>query len=267
MGRIKFGQNFLIDENIAKKIVNGADLTSEDIVVEIGPGKGILTKFIQPQVKHLIAIEIDRNLCGELKNKFNSCTNLEIINHDFLTWSPPYSPRTIKYIANLPYCIVSPVLRKLFQLKNWSLAVFTVQKEVGERILAKPETKDYGMLSLLTEFYAGGRKIAKIPPGCFYPKPKVDSMVIRFYRKDINYSEKFINELFEVISAAFKNRRKTILNSFNLNLKVDAKFDTHLKNLLKEALSSCHVQTNERAENISLDKYIQLTQYLQRILD
>jgi 16S rRNA (adenine1518-N6/adenine1519-N6)-dimethyltransferase len=141
-----------------------------------------------------------------------------------------------------------------------------VQKEVGERILAKPETKDYGMLSLIAQFYAGVKKIRKIPPTCFYPRPAVDSMVIRFCKKHINYSEEFTDRLFEVISAAFKNRRKTIFNSLVLNLRINTDPDTDLKNLLKEVFSRCNIQTNERAEDISLDRYIRLTESLRKIL-
>jgi 16S rRNA (adenine1518-N6/adenine1519-N6)-dimethyltransferase len=261
MVRTKLGQNFLVDENIARKLVGFACLEAGDTVVEIGPGRGMLTRFIQPKVKRLLAVEIDPELCEELDDRFCVHGNVEVINRDFLEWEPG-SGDTVKYIGNLPYCSATQIMQRIFRLGNWRLAVLTLQKEVADRILAKPGTGEYGLLSIIVQYHASAKKAGKITPGCFRPRPKVDSTVITLERKEAGFPAEFYGRLFGVVSAAFKNRRKTVYNSLLLNLGVNGVPASGLKDTLARSLEACGIPPEERAENITLEKYIALAKEL-----
>jgi 16S rRNA (adenine1518-N6/adenine1519-N6)-dimethyltransferase len=254
---IKLAQHFLIDKNISKKIVDNLELTDKDNVIEIGPGKGVLTQFIIPYVNSLIAVELDRNLCTELENRFHTYTNLKIINTDFLNWDIPCM-ENLKFVGNIPYYITSPILEKVIKYKNWLVIVFTIQKEVAERIIATPGTKEYSSLTLFTQFYTNPKIITKIPSTCFYPKPKVSSAVVKFVpNNSLIVDTEFSNKLFKIIHGVFKYRRKTIYNSIMLNFKL---FRTKIdKNFLLNLLISCNISPDLRPENITLEKYIELS--------
>ena len=249
------GQIFLIDKNIAKKIVMSLDLQLQDTVIEIGPGNGVLTEYIlKKKIEKLIGIELDRGLVEKLKEKFPNkyFQNFEIINNDFLKINTNDFNQNIKFIGNIPYRITSRILKKIFEFKNWQLCVLMVQKEVGERILSEPGNKKYGVLTLLVQFYADVEKIInKISPECFYPKPNVYSTVIKLIRKPILYSVDFTKNLFNLINNAFSKRRKTILNSLSTGLNIG-------KNILVEYLKKSNINPEIRPECISLKQYILL---------
>ena len=256
MKRPKLGQHFLVDKNIARKIVDSASLTKKDTVIEIGPGKGVLTELILPKVKKLICIEIDGTLVAYLKRKFAGYRNLKIIPADFLSWKPPKTilkkSVPIKFISNLPYYITTPIIKKIFNYKNWSTAVLTVQKEVGERMLAEPDTKNYGALTLFVKYFCNAEKVAGITSKCFYPEPKVDSIILKLGRIKTRGSRKFYESFSRIVNSAFKYRRKTLVNSLNRALGLD-------KTLIRGVLSGSGIDPSLRAENISFEKYINLT--------
>jgi len=245
--RQKFGQNFLSDKNIAQKIVNSANITKDDIVLEIGPGKGILTELILKKAKRVIAVEIDKDLCGYLRKKFQNEKKLKIVNNDFLKIKPYKT--SLKFVSNLPFCSATAIMEKMFRCWNWESAIFTFQKEVGERILSDPGTKSYGHLTLLAWFYSIPEKLFLIKRGCFYPVPEVDSMVIKFLpKKPIKFPDVSDN-FFKLVKMLFSNRRKTVLNI--LSLKSNIK-----KSKLKEILIKSGISPDSRPENISPERFL-----------
>jgi len=215
--RQKHGQNFLTDNNIVHNIVKAASLTKEDEVLEIGPGKGALTKVIAPLVKHLTAVEIDKILADQLKYyfDFHKSDNVAIINEDFLQASPqalPVFTSPLKIISNLPYNVGTAIIQKILPLPNWTTCVFMLQKEVIERLAAKPGGKEYGYISVFTQYYADAQILFDVSPRCFSPEPKVMSSVIKLTNK--NAAAPY-EQFFSFIKHAFSQRRKTILNSLN----------------------------------------------------
>ncbi len=245
----KFGQNFLVDKNIAHKIVNSTDINQNDTIIEIGPGKGILTELILQKTKKIIAVEIDKNLCNYLRRKFSNKKNIKIINSDFLKTKPIKRP--VKFISNLPFCSATAIIEKIFKFWNWESAVFTFQKEVAERMLAKPNTKKYGFLTILVWFYSIPEKLFLIKRNCFYPVPEVETMVIKFTPKKHSENSKISEKFFKLIKIAFSTKRKTILNS--LNLKIDIE-----KNILRDMLLNAGISPDSRPEEISPEKYLGL---------
>lgn len=209
--RQRHGQNFLIDKNIATNIVKALNLKITDNVVEIGSGKGILTKIIQPKVKFLMCIEIDSILAGGLKNYFSfyGIKNVNIINEDFLKYKLQ-EHEDIKFISNLPYNVGTAIIQKILPLVNWSEAVFMLQKEVVSRLAAQPCVKEYGYISIFTSYYAQRQVLFDVSSKCFKPKPKVESSVIILKNKKPVKPDLLF---FEFIKHAFSMRRKTILNA------------------------------------------------------
>ncbi|MFH0807179.1 MAG: 16S rRNA (adenine(1518)-N(6)/adenine(1519)-N(6))-dimethyltransferase RsmA [Elusimicrobiota bacterium] len=264
MKRIKFGQNYLVDKKIAENIVDCAQLTPEDTVIEIGPGQGVLTELIAPKVSKLICVEIDPELVVKLKNSFKNQKNTEIVHADFLNWTLPGSATKVskyKLISNLPYYITSPILRKTLAAEGWSWAVFMVQKEVGERILADLGTRHYGVLTLIVKYYSAVEKGFDVDKSCFKPVPEVDSTVLKFTRKTLNQNQLLISEklFFRVIKAAFSQRRKTVLNSMSAGLNLP-------KEVITEILSKNGIDPSIRPERICLDKFISLAIDLKSII-
>jgi 16S rRNA (adenine1518-N6/adenine1519-N6)-dimethyltransferase len=170
--RQKYGQNFLIDNNIAAKIVKAADLGLMDNVFEIGHGKGILTKLIVPSVNFLTAIEIDKILFQQLASyfSFNKITNVELINQDFLKYDIPDIKR--KFISNLSYNVGTAIIQKILPLQNWTTAVFMLQKEVMGRLAAKPGDKDYGYISIFTSYYTDVEVLFDVSPNVLILRQK-----------------------------------------------------------------------------------------------
>jgi 16S rRNA (adenine1518-N6/adenine1519-N6)-dimethyltransferase len=253
-GKIKpkksLSQNFLINDNAAKRIVESLNLKKNETALEIGPGKGALTKYLIEKSKRVIGVEIDRNLCKFLKRRFSSARNLEIIHGDFLKidFENVILPhRKIKIIGNLPYQITSPALTVLLEnRKRIKMAVFMVQKEVAQRICGKPGTKSWSPLSIGIQLYSDPKILFKLKPSSFRPAPKVESAVIRlnFFR---NPRVKIEDEdfFFTMVKAAFAQRRKMVLNSISSSLNWK-------KELISKALRQSNINPRIRAEDLSL---------------
>ena len=185
----KFGQNFLIDTHVLDKIIGSAEITKDDVVLEIGPGIGTMTQYLACAAKKVIAVEIDKALIPILEDTLSEYENVRVINHDVLKVDiaklaeEENGGKPIKVVANLPYYITTPIIMGLFEnhVPIKSITVM-VQKEVADRMQVGPGTKDYGALSLAVQYYAKPYIVANVPPNCFMPRPKVGSAVIRLER-------------------------------------------------------------------------------------
>ncbi len=246
------GQNFLTDENYIRKIVNAVEINSNDILIEIGPGTGALTKHFIDKNIEFYAIEKDTRAYNYLKNKYE---NLNIINDDILNFNFEAFEK-FSVVGNLPYYITSEIIyRLLLNHKKVISGVFTVQKEVAERITATPDNKNYGILSVAVQLYAKPSLLFNIPPGAFYPAPKVTSSVIhmQFYNEP-QFEEPEL--LMKFIKACFSQRRKKLSNSLKTYLN-SRKFDIELiRN------SSYHNLLDKRAENLSITDFINLYKFI-----
>lgn len=214
-----FGQNFLTDERVLNKIIASAQITDEDIVLEIGPGIGTLTQALARRAKKVIAVEIDKTLIPVLNEVLSDFDNIEIINEDILKVDiseivRANGGRPIKLAANLPYYITTPIIMGILEqrLPVESITVM-VQREVALRMQAAPSTKDYGALSLAVKYYSEPYLVANVPRNCFMPRPNVDSAVIRLLLRSAPPVKPRDEALmFALIRAAFSQRRKTLLN-------------------------------------------------------
>lgn len=219
--RKRLGQSFLVERNVAARIVAASNVGHEDVVVEIGPGHGALTAFIVEKAKRVIAVEIDAQMADILHRELEAARNLEIVRQDVLDYdfSMPLSDsevrRKIKIIGNLPYSISSPILFRLIAFRNTiSSMTLMFQKEVAERIMAPPDTKEYGILSVMTAMYALPSRVMHVPASCFYPRPKVDSSVLKMEMRQTPLCAVRDNDLFlRVVKCAFAKRRKTLFNN------------------------------------------------------
>ena len=229
----KFGQNFLIDPNVLERIMDAAEITGEDCVLEIGPGIGTMTQYLCERARHVISVEIDKNLIPILEDTLAAYDNKTIINEDILKvdmnrLAEEYNGgKPMKVVANLPYYITTPIIMGLFENKVPLKSItIMVQKEVADRMQEEPGTKDYGALSLAVQYYARPEIVANVPPNCFIPRPNVGSAVIRLTRYEVPpVTVKDEKKMFELIRASFNQRRKTLVNGLgnarNLNLSKD----------------------------------------------
>lgn len=247
--RQKHGQNFLIDNNIANNIVKAAELTAEDNVIEIGPGKGILTKIIQPQVKHLTAVEIDESLLRQLKHyfDFHNIQNTELVNLDFMKYDIPAHP--LKFISNLPYNVGTAIIQKILPLTNWTQCVFMLQKEVIHRLASKQGNKEYGYISIFTSYYAKAEILFDVSPKCFNPRPLVNSSVIKLTNKAPKAPDPLF---FQFVKHSFSMRRKTILNCISSFKKID-------KSQANKILITCGLDPLLRPDKLSIEDFLRLT--------
>lgn len=229
----KWGQNFIQDENIIQKIIEVISPKSDDNIIEVGPGRGALTKHLINS-NQLTVIEIDPILCSYLNEKFQS--KLELINDDILNIDLCNYTGYNKIVGNLPYYITTPILFKVLQKSFFKEAVFMVQKEVAERIVASPGNKIYGRLSVMIQAFAEVKREFNISKNIFYPKPKVESTLIKIYIKE-NNGIKNINIFSNIVKKAFGQRRKILKNS----LKDTIPIDTYYKymNMRPEELTVC----------------------------
>lgn len=261
----RYGQNFLIDSNILEKIVESAEVTSEDCILEIGPGIGTMTQYLAESAGEVIAVEIDKSLIPILKDTLSSYDNVTVINEDILKVDinklvqEKNQGKPIKVVANLPYYITTPIIMGLFEshvpLKSITIMV---QKEVADRIQVGPGTKDYGALSLAVQYYAKPEVVAYVSPACFIPKPNVGSAVIRLER----YAKPPVevkNEafLFAVIRAAFNQRRKTLVNGLS-----NAKELGISRQQAEAALEEMGLSTTIRGEALTLQEFALLSNIL-----
>ncbi|MCI8270370.1 MAG: 16S rRNA (adenine(1518)-N(6)/adenine(1519)-N(6))-dimethyltransferase RsmA [Lachnospiraceae bacterium] len=216
----KYGQNFLIDTHVLDKIIAAANITKNDMVLEIGPGIGTMTQYLAEAAGQVVAVEIDDNLIPILEDTLKDCDNVTIIHDDILKVDLSHlatqynSGRPIKIVANLPYYITTPIIMSLFE-KDVPVHNITVmvQKEVADRMQVGPGSKDYGALSLAVQYYAEPYLVANVPPNCFLPRPKVGSAVIRltrYMKPPVIVQDSRL--MFQLIRASFNQRRKTLQN-------------------------------------------------------
>lgn len=217
----KFGQNFLIEERIPRGIVEAAQVTKEDCVLEIGPGIGTMTQYLAEAARKVIAVEIDSNLLPVLKDTLQFWDNVRIIHADILKVDltalarEENEGRPFKVVANLPYYITTPIIMKLLGTSDViSSVTVMVQQEVAQRIASGPGGKEYGAISLGVQYFAEPRIALKVPAGCFMPMPKVDSAVLLLEkRSEPAVSVKDPEYMFRVIKGSFLQRRKTLVNA------------------------------------------------------
>ncbi len=249
----KLGQNFLTDKTVIKRIINSAELSSKDLIIEIGPGKGALTGRIAAIVKKIYAIEKDNFLFGDLEQKYASLDNLILINEDALKidFSSFKNNGKFKFIANLPYNITSPVLSRLTENRNlFSTIIIMIQKEVGDRITSKPGNKIYGSLSVMIQSFFDVTHLFTVPPGSFSPKPKVDSVVIKLVPTQQHSSLIKNTKLFSrVVKSSFSSRRKMINNSLRSEFE---------KEEIDICLGKSGISGKRRAETLGVSEYIEL---------
>lgn len=263
----RFGQNFLIDTHVLEKIINAAQITKDDFVVEIGPGIGTMTQYLAESAREVAAIEIDDALIPILEDTLKDWDNVTVIHNDVLKTDlkklaeEKNGGRPVKVVANLPYYITTPIVMGLFE-NNVPIESITimVQKEVADRMQVGPGTKDYGALSLAVQYYAEPYIVANVPPNCFMPRPKVGSAVIRLTRHEKPPVEVRDEKLmFRLIRASFNQRRKTLVNG----LKNSAELN-YSKEDIEMALSTCGFPLNIRGEALTLNDFAILTNALCR---
>ena len=254
------GQNFLVDGNILRKIVDGADIGSDDIVFEIGTGIGTLTSELARRAKKVVAIEIDSRLIPILSETLSEFDNVEIINQDILKVDLPalvreHSPdQKIKVVANLPYYITTPIIMRFLEEGiALSSMVIMIQKEVADRIAAKPSTKAYGSLSVAIQYYAESKIIAEAPKEAFVPSPNVDSAVLKIDVKQDKGVDLMDSDLFfEVVKGSFSKRRKTILNSLST-------YGDFEKEIIEKALEASGIDPKRRGETLTILEFASLS--------
>ncbi len=261
----KYGQNFLIDTHVLEKIIAAAEVTSEDFVLEIGPGIGTMTQYLCENARQVAAVEVDQKLIPVLEETLSGYQNVAVINEDILKidvneLAGKYNGgMPIKVVANLPYYITTPIIMGLFEahvpLKSITVMV---QKEVAERMQAVPGTKEYGALSLAVQYYAKAEVVANVPPNCFMPRPKVGSAVIRLTcHKDRPVTVRDEAFLFRVVRASFNQRRKTLVNGLGNDVALGV-----AKEQAVQALEKMGLQPDVRGERLSLQEFAQLSNLL-----
>lgn len=259
----KFGQNFLIDPHVLEKIVDAAQITGEDCVLEIGPGIGTMTQYLAESAREVVAVEIDKALMPILQDTLSAYDNVTIINEDILKVDVRQiveernQGRPIKVVANLPYYITTPIIMSLLEnhVPLQSITIM-VQKEVAERMQVGPGTKDYGALSLAVQYYARPEIVAHVPANCFMPRPNVDSTVIRLTR----YQEPPVTvgdekHMFALIRASFNQRRKTLANGLANGMGIS-------REQVNAALEKMGLPATIRGEALTLEQFAQLSNLL-----
>ncbi|NLN41413.1 MAG: 16S rRNA (adenine(1518)-N(6)/adenine(1519)-N(6))-dimethyltransferase RsmA [Clostridiales bacterium] len=252
------GQNFLIDRNIVEKIMEGAQVTQGDRVLEIGPGIGTLTQELISRGAKVVAVEIDKNLLPILAETLGTPPNLSIVHGDILKIDIQglvnefFEGKEFKVVANLPYYITTPIImRFLEEYLPFTTLTVMIQKEVAQRMAAKPGQKEYGSLSVAIQYYTKPRLVCRVPSSVFMPRPKVDSIVIALDRLDEPPVAVYDRDLFfKVVKAAFAKRRKTILN--NLTSGDLKEWD---KEKILEVLESSGIDPQRRGETLNIQEF------------
>lgn len=260
----RFGQNFLVDDSILEGIVENANITKNDLVIEIGPGLGNLTDYILDRAGFAVLVEIDKKMIDILNDRFKDKDNYTLLNEDVLKISlDKYVTKLkeeknlnfdkVKVVANLPYYITTPILFKLLQDETCIDEIMVmVQKEVADRMVANYKTKDYGILTLMIEYLSDADIKIIVPNNSFIPAPNVTSAVIGL-KKRKKYTVKNEKLLFELIHASFAKRRKKMINSLQMS-----NFNNFNKNQIEEIFESCNIDFNTRAEELPIEKYIEI---------
>jgi 16S rRNA (adenine1518-N6/adenine1519-N6)-dimethyltransferase len=245
------GQNFLTDDNIKRKIIQACQLSQDDNVLEIGPGLGALTWEIVKIVGSITTVEKDTRLCAQLKDKFKDFPNLKLLNQDFLKFK--LNRKFSKVIGNIPYNISSPIIEHLINQKDKINSIYiSLQKELAERIIAKPGGKDYGSFSLFVQYHCQPEIKFIIRKGCFRPQPKVDSVFMELkIRKSPKVLVKVEELFFKIIRAAFGQRRKMIANT--------------LRNFIpRDEISHTGLNPNSRPEELSLEDFAKIERLIKK---
>ncbi len=253
-----FGQNFIIDENIINNIITSANIDTDTLVIEIGPGAGSLTYKLSQYSKNVLCYEIDTTLKELLEDNLKDCNNVDIIFKDFLKANvlediKKYSYKKLYVVANLPYYITTPIIVKFIE-DNIPVdkIVVMVQKEVGDRFKAKPNTKEYNSLSIYLNYYFDVKKLLDISKNVFIPKPNVDSIVVEFTKKQNNFKLKDEKLFFNLIKDSFTQKRKTIKN----NLK---KYNLEK---IEEVLKKYNFDLSVRAEQLPIEVFVDISNNL-----
>ncbi|MCR5269248.1 MAG: 16S rRNA (adenine(1518)-N(6)/adenine(1519)-N(6))-dimethyltransferase RsmA [Lachnospiraceae bacterium] len=261
----RYGQNFLIDKHVVDKIVDAAEITNEDLVIEIGPGIGTMTQALLERAREVVAIEIDSQLIPILQDTLSGYDNASVIHGDVLKTDltriieEKNAGKPCKIVANLPYYITTPILMEVLERRVpvESITVM-VQKEVAQRMQAQPGTKDYGALSLAVQYYTEPYIVANVPPNCFIPRPKVGSAVIRLVaheKSPVDVADEA--HLFRLIRASFNQRRKTLVNGLNNAQGLD-----YSKEQISGVLREMGLSEQVRGETLSLLQFAELSNRL-----
>ena len=264
----KFGQNFLIDTHVLDKVIRAAEITKDDMVLEIGPGIGTMTQYLSCAAGKVTAVEIDKTLIPILEDTLEGFDNVTVLNEDILKvdiarlMEEQNGGRPIKVVANLPYYITTPIIMGLFeqQVPVKSITVM-VQKEVADRMQTGPGSKDYGALSLAVQYYAKPYIVANVPPNCFIPRPKVGSAVIRLERYEkppVQVEDEKL--MFRLIRASFNQRRKTLANGLKNSPEL-----FYGKEEIEQAIQELGRGATIRGEALSLEEFAALSNILSKI--
>lgn len=254
----RYGQNFIIDENIINSLVEKTAIDDDTLVIEIGPGAGSLTTKLAKYSKNVLCYEIDSSLKSVLENNLKGFNNCKVIYEDFLQCNvreeiKRYDYKKLYVVSNLPYYITTPIIIKLIEDDlDVDKIVVMVQKEVGDRFRAEPGSKNYGSLSVFLNYYYDIKKIMDVSKNVFMPRPNVDSMVVQFTKKKSLYVVNNKQLFFKLIRDSFKQKRKTLKN----NLK------DYNQQILSEVLSKYNLDLNSRAEQISIEVFVDIANNL-----
>lgn len=253
-----YGQNFIIDENIINNIINSSNIDKDTLVIEIGPGAGSLTYKLSMSAKNVLCYEIDTTLKELLKDNLSDCNNVDIIFKDFLKANvlddiKKYEYKKLYVVANLPYYITTPIIIKFIEDKiPVDKIVVMVQKEVGDRFKAKPNSKDYNSLSIYLNYYFDVKKLLDISKNVFIPKPNVDSIVVEFNKKENNYKLKDEKLFFNLVKDSFTQKRKTLKNNLkNYNLEK-----------VEQVLNKYNFDLSVRAEQLPIEVFVDMANNL-----
>ena len=260
----RYGQNFLIDDNILQGIVSAADITEEDLVIEIGPGLGNLTEYILNTAKYGLLVEIDPKMIAVLEDRFKDKTNYSLLNEDILKVDidalvekikseKKMDFKSVKVVANLPYYITTPIIFQLLEDSNCieSITVM-VQKEVAERMTADSHSKEYGILTIMVDYFSNANIDIIVPNSSFIPEPGVTSAVITL-KKNRKYEVKNEKVFFELVHKAFAQRRKKMTNSLSSN-----NFNNMSKQEIEDLFTKCELSLTTRAEELETIDFVNI---------
>lgn len=262
------GQNFLIDANVVEKIVEVANIDKQDLVIEIGPGLGTLTKELLEKSGRVLCIELDSKMITILQDRFAMYKNIDIINEDVLNLDlkkiikekkEEYQLKTVKIVANLPYYITTPIVMKLLEedLDIESITIM-IQKEVADRLVAEPGTALSGSISYAINYYTEPEVVLEVPNTAFLPAPQVDSEVIKLkIRKEPAVQVKNKNRLFQLIKMSFMQRRKTLINALYNGKIMENKHE------IEHMLLELNIDIKTRGEKLSLEQFAQISDYIE----
>ena len=254
--RKSLGQNFLVDRNYIRKIVSIAEILPTETILEIGPGHGLLTRELAQRARQVIAIELDRELYDILQKNLSELENLKLIQADAMTFDYGQLKAPLKVVANLPYHIATPLIFRLLEIRQkLTSMVLMLQKEVARRIVAGPGSKEYGVLSVGLQYYTEPRLMLTVPRTCFFPRPKVDSAIIRLkVMQKPRWPVRNQDWFFQVLRAGFSHRRKFLSNALR-----DAGFSPEL---VRQAFHQAGMDSKRRAETLSPSELCALADHL-----